>query len=179
MWLVHSCSLVPRLPGTVLGTRLHSCMFTILNSTCLTLHTVNTALTLFAQSCGYSVSTMDNASVSTSQFVSHFSRERSLIRSCVCLMLVANATLLAICIIKTWKCYLITLSYPFTHLVWWLQEASTVNFYTANMTPWNLQLCFVMSGASVNGRCNYTCSAYRPTSLFCTDAAYHSRMCVV
>ena len=30
----------------------------------------------FAQSCGDSVSTMDNASVSTSQFVSHFSRER-------------------------------------------------------------------------------------------------------
>ena len=46
------------------------------------------------------------------------------------------------------------------------------------MTSWNLQLCFVMSGASVNRRCSYTCSAHGPIS-FSTGAAYHSRMRVV
>lgn len=47
------------------------------------------------------------------------------------------------------------------------------------MTSWNLQLCFVMSGASVNRRCSYTCSAHGPISFFSTGAAYHSRMRVV
>ena len=71
---IHSCSLVPRLSGTVL-VWLHSCTFILLNDTCDTSHCKHSTYP-FAQSCGDSVSTMDNASVSTSQFVSHFSRER-------------------------------------------------------------------------------------------------------